>query len=112
MSNKETCARCGRDDVHLICITDHPEKHDGMYCEECNPYERDRKRLVSTNNEAEKAARERTRQLIESNAAFKSGVEWERKRIREKYCPSYITKPESKDARLCHVIPVEDLKDE
>ncbi len=38
MTEKDKCDSCKRDDVHLISVTGHPEYHDGMYCEKCNPY--------------------------------------------------------------------------
>lgn len=41
---KEYCLSCKRNDVHLIVVTDHPEYRNGDYCEECNPYEQDRRR--------------------------------------------------------------------
>lgn len=37
----ETCIACGYQG-HCIQVTDHPECHDGTYCEICNPYEKDR----------------------------------------------------------------------
>lgn len=33
----KTCDSCGRM-RQCIQVTDHPDKHDGAYCEECNPY--------------------------------------------------------------------------
>jgi len=32
------CDMCGKQFTHLICITDHPEYHDGYYCEVCSQY--------------------------------------------------------------------------
>lgn len=69
--------------------------------------------------EAEKAAREWvevcTDYTLSCEAAFLAGVEWERKRIRDTYCPSYVLAPTMEnqgEAKLCHVIPVGDLDKE
>lgn len=37
------CDECEKTGVNLIAVTDHPDYHDGHYCEDCNPYELDRK---------------------------------------------------------------------
>ena len=29
---------CGEEFESLICVTDHPDTHDGYYCDICNPY--------------------------------------------------------------------------
>lgn len=44
--NRRECRSCHRteDNYNIICVTDHPDCHDGDYCEDCNPYEQDRKR--------------------------------------------------------------------
>jgi hypothetical protein len=38
----DQCLSCKKTNVHLIMVTSHPEKRDGEYCEDCNPYELDR----------------------------------------------------------------------
>lgn len=46
---------------------------------------------------------------------FLAGVEWERERIRDAYCPSYVLAPTMENqgaAKLCHVIPVDEFKKE
>lgn len=44
-----SCISCKRHEgeCNIMCITDHPDYSDGDYCEDCNPYERDRKRKQS-----------------------------------------------------------------
>lgn len=49
------------------------------------------------------------------HVAFLAGIEWERKRIRDTYCPSYVLAPtmaNQGEAKLCHVIPVDEFKKE
>jgi len=42
MSKK--CDGCGKSFDNLIAVSDHPDTHDGNYCEDCNPYEQDRRK--------------------------------------------------------------------
>jgi hypothetical protein len=41
MSKK--CDGCGKSFDNLIAVSDHPYTHNGNYCEDCNPYEQDRR---------------------------------------------------------------------
>lgn len=34
----EICDECGLQFEHLVCCTDHPDYHDGYYCDNCNPW--------------------------------------------------------------------------
>lgn len=72
-----------------------------------------------SSDEAEKAAREWVETCadytLSCEAAFLAGVEWERERIRDAYCPSYVLAPTMENqgaAKLCHVIPVDEFKKE
>ena len=38
MKKTERCDGCGEYFEALICVTNHPDKHDGYYCCVCNPY--------------------------------------------------------------------------
>lgn len=91
----DKCRRCEKE-THLIQVSDHPDYLDGRYCEDCNPYEVDRK--------LEEEALDKARQQGRSEALGDS-ITWRKEKL------SDLSKPKLIEAIIFLVQNIDKLSD-